>query len=754
MTIKEWLIDTMNHPFKDDLNTQMELFVQLLLADAFYLCKLDHKTLKIHVEHGYTNLSKEYLTSSWVLSEDDFEALNLLKDMDYRLIKKQEKQGFINPNLFTSRSDIAYFVPMQEKDFLTGFALIMMHQETLTNTEIEWLIVAVKWLLNVSIVKTMLGESNQVKQNFLANISHELRTPLSGIKNALNLLESTSLSLEQKKYTQLGQKSVASMMDSVNLLIDFNNVASKSIQKSKEVFILEDLMVLLIHQEKNKVGLKPLQMHLDFDHRIQHKLIGDHPKLTHMLSQLLDNAIKYTTKGEIKLSVTMLEIDESSMKIRFSVSDTGIGMSPFDINRILEPLHQIDQKASKTYRGLGLGLSIVSEYAHILETELKIVSKENQGSIFSFELPFLLVEQEAFEPLYKDSILLIGEDCDQMIPLLEALKINYDTMKNPQNQNYHIMILTDNIDPTEFHKIKLLYGKDDSIVFASTQELDDKLSVDHYFDLPISKKSFVNMLNKELSQTKKTLETYHPFLNGHVMIVDDNRLNRLALESILSKIGLRSTMIESGLKAIEAIQKGHFDLILMDIQMPQMDGIETTRKIRNLGLEYEKIPIVAVTANAYFKDYDLLKSARINDVLFKPIQWDQLNLIMRKHIIMQKEVSIPQDLMVFDEIDFNVRFEGAMDIALEVLSTFKMEQKKDLERIGLAIEQNDLSEIIEASHYFKGSCSYLSAKRAVWLLDKMMDDAKQGNKERMNSFFDLLQLEIRDLVLTISNKYQ
>jgi len=450
----------------------------------------------------------------------------------------------------------------------------------------------------------------------------------------------------------------------------------------------------------------------------------------------------------------MLEANESSMRIQFSVSDTGIGMSPHDIQRILEPLHQIDQKTSKTYRGLGLGLSIVSEYASILETELKIVSKQNQGSTFSFELPFLLVEQEVYENVYKDTILLIGEYHDQMISLLDALNIRYDTVRNPHNQNYRLMMVTEAIDPTELDKIKQLYGQDDSIVIACTQELNEKLSVDHYFDLPISKKKFVNMLNKQLSITKKTLETYHPFLNGHVMIVDDNRLNRLALESILSKIGLRSTMIESGIKAIEAVQKGHYDLILMDIQMPQMDGIETTRKIRNLGLEYEKIPIVAVTANAYFKDYDLLKSARINDVLFKPIQWDQLNLIMRKHIIVQKEVSIPQDLMVFDEIDFNIRFEGAMDIALEVLSTFKVEQKKDLDRILLAIEQSDLSEIIEASHYFKGSCSYLSAKRAVWLLDKMMEDAKQGKMDRMDQFLEFLQLEIRDLVLTISNKYQ
>jgi len=238
-------------------------------------------------------------------------------------------------------------------------------------------------------------------------------------------------------------------------------------------------------------------------------------------------------------------------------------------------------------------------------------------------------------------------------------------------------------------------------------------------------------------------------LNGYALIVDDNRLNRIALESILTKEGMRSKSVSSGLKAIEAIKNESFDLVFMDVQMPDMDGMESTRRIRNLGKMYESLPIIAVTANAFLNDYDFLKTSLMNDIIFKPIRVKNLNLILRKYVNATSTIQIPEELFVFDQKDFEIRFEGSFDIADEVIASFLIEYTKDLKRIKKAIEEKNAVQIVETTHYFKGSCAYLSGKRAVWLLSFMIDAAKRQSLEMMDMCYDLLEKEVAKLLETV-----
>ena len=242
-------------------------------------------------------------------------------------------------------------------------------------------------------------------------------------------------------------------------------------------------------------------------------------------------------------------------------------------------------------------------------------------------------------------------------------------------------------------------------------------------------------------------------LNGYALIVDDNRLNRFALESILTKSGMTSKSVSSGLKAIQAVKNETFDIVLMDVQMPDMDGIETTRRIRNLGKNYESLPIIAVTANAFLSDYDFMKTSLMNDIILKPIRVKNLNLILRKYIKATATIEIPIELFVFDQKDFETRFEGSLDIAEEVIESFLLECSKDLLRIKDAVNQNDSKKIIESTHYFKGSCSYLSGKRAVWLLSYMINAAKKESLDMMQMSYELLEKEVAALLIEI-DKYQ
>ncbi len=748
MTLSSWLMEVVTHPLEGNILLWIQDLAWLISAEHFYYVHLDFKQNKMILKHAHPVIPPNWPTF-WKLNRGPSSRWDTLSDHDFLIMDSKETDMFI-PIEFFNQKTMVYGIPLKTDNDITGIVLIPMNQDILTNTEKEWLILAVRWMHHMTTCQTLLNEASKVKQHMLSNVSHELRTPISGIQNALNLLNATDLSAEQKKYLSVGQDSLHQLSKTIHQLLDYSQTHSDVIQIERDVFLLEDLVVSLIHQVKVQADEKGIDVQLDFDYRIQHKLMGDHEKLKEMLMHLLDNAIKYTASGEVKLKVSLIGESGSTLSTRFLISDTGIGISKEEIEHILKPLHQVENEFTRTYQGLGLGLSIVAQYAALFKTELKIESTPNQGSEFSFDLSWVIVEKDVYPSLDKP-ILMLG---NRLKSMADSMGLVYHSDNESQPLTYPIICITEPIHPSDLGPLKLKYGQENTVMLMVSNACHETPGIDACYLWPLTRRAFLSIVEKHLSQTKTVLETYQPFLSGHIMIVDDNRLNRLALESILSKMGLRSTMVESGLKALDTITKGHIDLILMDIQMPGMDGIETTRKIRHLGPDYEKIPIIAVTANHYFKDYDLLKSAKINDVLIKPIQWDELNHLLRKHMPSQRNLRVPSHLMVFDEIEFNKRFEGALDIALEVVSTFKVEQENDLIRIKKAIMAQDGPAIIEATHYFKGSCSYLSAKRAVWVLNRMMDDAKKSNMIQMNQLMELMEIEIRDVMRVLNTKYQ
>jgi CheY-like chemotaxis protein len=273
------------------------------------------------------------------------------------------------------------------------------------------------------------------------------------------------------------------------------------------------------------------------------------------------------------------------------------------------------------------------------------------------------------------------------------------------------------------------------------------LQVSLYFEKIMSRKTIYQKIIGELFERKQErFDRYNEALSGYALVVDDNRLNRIALENILKKQGIRSKLVDGGKKAIEAAKSERFDIILMDIQMPEMDGIEASKHIRNLGPQYAYIPIIGVTANAFLNDYDLMKEAQMNDVLFKPIHIEALERILRKHLSVQRQIFVPASFLVFDQKDYLYRFDDSIDIAKSVIDAFLAEYKKDMQSIRQAIESKNRIEIKERLHYFKGSCSYLSGKRTTWLLTNMMEINEKKDQSSLEKAYEVLSYEVVKLV--------
>jgi hypothetical protein len=602
-----------------------------------------------------------------------------------------------------------------------------------------------------------IEQSVTAKSEFLSNMSHEIRTPLSGIYNAFYLLNTTGLSHEQLEYVNNGMVSVDQLSSIIDDVLDYATIESGTMNVNPTIFDLELEMVRLYQNYKSMTDEKKLNLVFDFDYRLNSTFLGDISKIRQVIQHLLDNALKYTHRGNIQLKVSkMLEQDQYTW-VMMTVADTGIGISKDDLDRIQDAFVQLDSSESKPYQGTGLGLSIAKQLISLMHGKLEVESTIHQGSTFYVSLP--LIAQPQQHPLSQTGLkaLMISSNSEPnpLVKALESMGISCFHMHNIHQHRVDLIVVENIQANIELNALKSTYGKPGVLTMAVLMRHQTPINdVDILIEWPISRSSIHQKINNLTHRmiNNDVEDNYEKHLKGHALLVDDNRLNRVALQSILMKQGIRSTSAESGLKAIEIMKKESFDIIFMDIQMPTMDGLETTRRIRHLGPSYEKIPIIAITANQYFKDYDLMKSTQINDVLFKPIRMENLGQVLRKYISQERGIQIPETLVTFDETEFDERFEGSDDIAIEVMETFISEYTNDLSKIRHAIASKNAQSIYETTHYFKGSCSYLSGNRAVWLLDQISTLSKSGHLESMAMLLGLLESEIEELIKRIKVK--
>lgn len=607
-------------------------------------------------------------------------------------------------------------------------------------------------------LKEQANQASLEKTHFLSKISHEFRTPLNGVKNALYLLNSTRITSEQKEYVDIATYSVESLISMIGDILDISKIESGQIEIYNDIFDLENELVNILLTEQNIAQEKGLDMLFDFDYTINHLFISDLKKIRQIILNIVNNAIKYTNQGSITLSVKKVKETHSYQIIEFIIKDTGIGIDKAYHEKIFEKFFQIESGDSRSYEGTGLGLSIVKELVDQLDGKITLKSDINQGTSFTLCLKLNIKETYDFTKTKKLKALIIDNDVKskKISEILKSMQVKVDTLKT-LDKLYDLIIFSEEKSYELIEYYKNNFGKKETIIGALYNEDSQKDKIDIVFNDITSRNQIYQKISASMYGDKQEIkDVYVSELSGYALVVDDNRLNRIVLENILRKEGIKSKLVDSGLKAIEAVQKERFDIVLMDIQMPKMDGMETSNRIRDLGPQYKYLPIIAVTANAFLNDYDLMKKAQMNDVLFKPINVEQLERLLRNYISHQKYIFIPQQYIVFDVKEYEKRFEGSMDIARGVIKSFIETYKADMKKIEKSIHRHHAKEIEQTLHYFKGSCAYLSGKRSTWLLTSMMDINAKDDLDHLKKAFEVLTFEVGKLIeeLKIYIKHQ
>jgi PAS domain S-box-containing protein len=521
--------------------------------------------------------------------------------------------------------------------------------------------------------RDLAQKASKLKSVFVANMSHEIRTPLNAVIGMANILQKTNLKEDQRNYAMAIQESGQSLLHIVNDILDFSKIEAGKVNLEHENFDLvqeiESTCSILATQARTKC----LSFMCFVDPQLPQIVCGDSVRLRQILTNLLSNAIKFSDSGEVAVRVSKNAINANSVEIYFSVSDSGIGMSVEEQSRVFEAFEQADGSTSRRFGGSGLGLNITKNLVELMQGTIGVVSNSGDGATFWFTIPFEVVSTlpvTSEKPELKDTRILIFDDEPHARDILQryvaawgmrCLSLNdiskaIETLQkavdegdpfsiaildatSPQEESFSVakqIVETNGLNSTQ------LIMLNSSEVTASAVNATTQSGIRAFINKPVKQAELLQSLmialqptntktTKKKSVTTPKAEAKKPQRSERILVAEDNALNQRVMSIYLEELGLDCQIVINGKEAIEAIEKQHFDLILMDCQMPEMDGFEASRAIRQKeGTRGKRVPIIATTASAMKGDREDCLSAGMDDYICKPIEQNELVRILQK----------------------------------------------------------------------------------------------------------------------------
>ncbi|WP_239483042.1 response regulator [Paraburkholderia sp. C35] len=615
--------------------------------------------------------------------------------------------------------------------------------------------------------KQQADAANEAKSAFLANMSHEIRTPLNAVLGMLDLVQSTGLNERQGGYVVKAEKAAKSLLGLLNDILDYSKIEAGKLQLDTHSFEIEPLMQDLGVVLSGNQYDKEVEVLFDISPDLPPVVIGDSLRLQQVLVNLAGNALKFTIKGQVVVSFTLLSRLDTGVRVRIAVTDSGIGISESKLGQIFEGFSQAEVSTTRRFGGTGLGLAISRRLVEMMGGKLDVASELGKGSRFWFDINLGISEDapvEHFDPFMpRDRRLRVlvaddngiarevlsrtaralGWEADVVPGGVSAVKLM--SAAEREHEGYDVILLdwrmpdldglaaARRIDEARAGRntpaivMITAYGQE---VLAAAQESDD-MPFDAFVTKPVTPKQLAQTVQRVLTGTshkaahaKRTVHA--PAGAGRLagltlLVVEDNPLNREVAEGLLSREGAQVALAESGLEGVEKVLTGTrvFDAVLMDMQMPDVDGLEATRLIR-AHERFAALPIIAMTANATRADRDACLAAGMNDHVGKPIDVTQLVDTLLAHTRPSVPPASTASARVSDEPAAGQllerkesivgRFGGSEDLIRKALGVFVGEMERHLDGLREQAAQGGAGRSAALLHAIKGSAGTMGAK--------------------------------------------
>lgn len=512
------------------------------------------------------------------------------------------------------------------------------------------------------LIKT-IKDANQTKDLFLASMSHEIRTPLNGILGFTQLLKETDATEEQREFIATIESSSGHLLAIVNDILDLSKIKAQKIEFENIAFDPIEHFESAVESYAAKAAEENIDFNIFLDPELPTRLMGDPTKISQVIVNLVSNAIKFTSQnGEVNVVIQKVAETSGEVKVKFAVSDTGIGISAEQQKRIFEAFGQADVSTSRKYGGTGLGLSISGRLVELMGGKLGIESIVDEGSTFYFTLTLTKpddAERREVEDLSGLTVGILNPHIDEKyfrnknleayIAYTGAKVVHYtdEELLNIKKRHSGLpdILFVDHKYRQREDEIKQFLGVDTKVVVISTGDQKRTLKrygplIDRILYKPVNFTKTLKVLSdkEELAEPKKNIL----FRNLHILVAEDNAINQKLITNVLNRLGIEVSIAENGKEAFESRKEDFFDMIFMDIEMPVMGGMEATANILNYerNAHQKHIPIVALTANALSGDREKYMGAGMDGYLTKPIELSALRELLMEYFE-EKMVEVP-----------------------------------------------------------------------------------------------------------------